>query len=206
MSSYTLLFILLTTTLHSQGQRSLEEIYSLKFGMNRNEVAALVATMSDSTAIDVERTDYQILSVKSVNFNDGRNIIDQLRIFSGKERGVFAIEEEIFLKWDHQQPDNDNMEAHRTSLEVILNRLRDRYGPENLQEKTEIGVRYRKTNFVSSSWKFANNRWVHVMYEPQDWELFPEMVKIVIIYRDAGLDPRSNYPERSPSSFSNSKR
>ena len=192
MSPYTLLFILLTTTLHSQGQRSLEEIYSLKFGMNRNEVAASVATMSDSTAIDVERTDYQILSVKSVNFNDGRNIIDQLRIFSGKERGVFAIEEEIFFKWDHQQPDNDNMEAHRTSLEEILNRLRDRYGPENLQEETEIGVRYRKTNFVSSSWKFANNRWIHVMYEPQDWELFPEMVKIVIIYRDAGLDPRSN--------------
>ena len=192
MSSYTLLFILLTTTLHSQGQRSLEEIYSLKFGMNRNEVAASVATMSDSTAIDVERTDYQILSVKSVNFNDGRNIIDQLRIFSGKERGVFAIEEEIFFKWDHQQPDNDNMEAHRTSLEEILNRLRDRYGPENLQEETEIGVRYRKTNFVSSSWKFAKNRWIHVMYEPQDWELFPEMVKIVIVYRDADLDPRPN--------------
>ena len=192
MRSYTLLFILLTTTLHSQGQRSLEEIYSLKFGMNRNEVAASVATMSDSTAIDVERTDYQILSVKSVNFNDGRNIIDQLRIFSGKERGVFAIEEEIFFKWDHQQPDNDNMEAHRTSLEEILNRLRDRYGPENLQEETEIGVRYRKTNFVSSSWKFANNRWIHVMYEPQDWELFPEMVKIVIVYRDADLDPRPN--------------
>ena len=192
MSSYTLLFILLTTTLHSQGQRSLEEIYSLKFGMNRNEVAASVATMSDSTAIDVERTDYQILSVKSVNFNDGRNIIDQLRIFSGKKRGVFAIEEEIFFKWDHQQPDNDNMEAHRTSLEEILNRLRDRYGPENLQEETEIGVRYRKTNFVSSSWKFANNRWIHVMYEPQDWELFPEMVKIVIVYRDADLDPRPN--------------
>ena len=192
MSSYTLLFILLTTTLHSQGQRSLEEIYSLKFGMNQKEVSAAVTTMSDSIAIDVERKDYQILSVKSVNINDGRNIIDQLRIFSGKERGVFAIEEEIFFKWDHQQPDNDNMEAHRTSLEEILNRLRDRYGPENLQEETEIGVRYRKTNFVSSSWKFANNRWIHVMYEPQDWELFPEMVKIVIIYRDADLDPRPN--------------
>ena len=191
MRPYTLLFILLTTTLHLQGQRSLEEIYSLKFGMNRNEVAAAVASMSDSTAIDVQRKDYQILSVKSVNISDGRRI-DQLRIFSGKERGVFAIEEEIFLKWDHQQPDNDNMEAHRTSLKEILNRLRDRYGPENLQEKTEIGLRYRKTNFVSSSWKFANNHWVHVMYEPQDWELFPEMVKIVIIYRDAGLDPRSN--------------
>ena len=192
MSSYTLLFILLTTTLHSQGQRSLEEIYSLKFGMNRDEVAAAVAIMSDSTTIDVERKDYQILSVKSVNINDGRNIIDQLKIFSEKERGVFAIEEEIFFKWDHQQPDNDNMEAHRTSLEEILNRLRGRYGPENLQEETEIGVRYRKTNFVSSSWKFANNRWIHVMYEPQDWELFPEMVKIVIVYRDADLDPRPN--------------
>ena len=192
MRSYTLLCILLTTTLHSQGQRSLEEIYSLKFGMNRNEVSAAVATMSDSTSIDVERKDYQILSVKSVNINDGRNIIDQLRIFSGKERGVFAIEEEIFFKWDHQQPDNDNMEAHRTSLEEILNRLRDRYGPENLQEETEIGVRYRKTNFVSSSWKFANNRWIHAMYEPQNWELFPEMVKIVIVYRDADLDPRPN--------------
>ena len=192
MSSYTLLFILLTTTLHSQGQRSLEEIYSLKFGMNQKEVSAAVTTMSDSIAIDVERKDYQILSVKSVNINDGRNIIDQLRIFSGKERGVFAIEEEIFFKWDHQQPDNDNMEAHRTSLEEILNRLRDRYGSENLQEETEIGVRYRKTNFVSSSWKFANNRWIHVMYEPQDWELFPEMAKMVIIYRDADLDPRPN--------------
>ena len=192
MSSYTLLFILLMTTLHSQGQRSLEEIYSLKFGMNQKEVSAAVATMSDSIAIDVKRKDYQILSVKSVNINDGRNIIDQLRIFSGKERGVFAIEEELFFKWDHQQPDNDNMEAHRTSLEEILNRLRDRYGSENLQEETEIGVRYRKTNFVSSSWKFANNRWIHVMYEPQDWELFPEMVKIVIIYRDADLDPRPN--------------
>ncbi len=191
MRLYTLLFILLTTTLYSQGQRSLEEIYSLKFGMDRNEVAASVAPMSDSTAIYVQRKDYQILSVKSVNINDGRRI-DQLRIFSGKERGVFAIEEEIFLKWDHQQPDNDNMKAHRTSLEEILNRLKDRYGPENFQEKTEIGVRYRNTNFVSSSWKFANNRWIHVMYEPQDWELFPEMVKIVIIYRDAGLDPRQN--------------
>ena len=192
MSSYTLLFILLMTTLHSQGQRSLEEIYSLKFGMNQKEVSAAVATMSDSIAIDVKRKNYQILSVKSVNINDGRNIIDQLRIFSGKERGVFAIEEELFFKWDHQQPDNDNMEAHRTSLEEILNRLRDRYGSENLQEETEIGVRYRKTNFVSSSWKFANNRWIHVMYEPQDWELFPEMVKIVIVYRDADLDPRPN--------------
>ena len=159
--------------------------------MDRNEVAAAVASMSDSIAIDIQRKDYQILSVKSVNINDGRRI-DQLRIFFGKERGVFAIEEEIFLKWDHQQPDNDNMKAHRTSLEEILNRLRDRYGPENFQEKTEIGVRYRNTNFVSSSWKFANNRWIHVMYEPQDWELFPEMVKIVIIYRDAGLDPRQN--------------
>ena len=159
--------------------------------MNRNEVAAAVASMNDSTAIDVQRKNYQILSVKSVNISDGR-CIDQLRIFSGKERGVFAIEEEIFLKWDHQQPDNDNIEAHRTSLKEILNRLRDRYGPENLQEKTEIGVRYRKTNFVSSSWKFANNRWIHAMYEPQDWELFPEMVKIVIVYRDADLDPRAN--------------
>ena len=92
MSSYTLLFILLTTTLHSQGQRSLEEIYSLKFGMNRNEVTTAMASMSDSTAIDVQRKDYQILSVKSVNINDGRRI-DQLRIFSGKERGVFAIDE-----------------------------------------------------------------------------------------------------------------
>ena len=192
MSSYILLFILLMTTLHSQGQRSLEEIYSLKFGMNQKEVSAAVATMSDSIAIDVKRKDYQILSVKSVNINDGRNIVDHLRIFSGKERGVFAIEEEIFFKWDHQQPDNDNMETHRTSLEEILNRLRDRYGSENLQEETEIGVRYRKTNFVSSSWKFANNRWIHVMYEPQDWELFPEMVKIVIVYRDADLDPRPN--------------
>ena len=191
MRPYILLFILLTTTLHSQVQRSLEEIYSLKFGMDRNEVAASVAPMSDSTTIYVQRKDYQILSVKSVNINDGRRI-DQLRIFSGKERGVFAIEEEIFLKWDHQQPDNDNMKAHRTSLEEILNRLRDRYGPENFQEKTEIGVRYRNTNFVSSSWKFANNRWIHVMYETQDWELFPEMVKIVVIYRDAGLDPRQN--------------
>ena len=191
MRLYTLLFILLTTTLHSQVQRSLEEIYSLKFGMDRNEVAASVAPMSDSTVIDVQRKNYQILSVKSVNINDGRRI-DQLRIFSGKERGVFAIEEEIFLKWDHQQPDNDNMEAHRTSLNEILNRLRDRYGPENFQEETEIGIRFRETNFVSSSWKFANNRWIHVMYEPQDWELFPEMVKIVIIYRDAGLDPRQN--------------
>ena len=159
--------------------------------MDRNEVAASVAPMSDSTTIYVQRKDYQILSVKSVNINDGRRI-DQLRIFSGKERGVFAIEEEIFLKWDHQQPDNDNMKAHRTSLEEILNRLKDRYGPENFQEKTEIGVRYRNTNFVSSSWKFANNRWIHVMYEPQDWELFPEMVKIVDIYRNAGLDPRQN--------------
>ena len=140
--------------------------------MDRNEVAASVAPMSDSTTIYVQRKDYQILSVKSVNINDGRRI-DQLRIFSGKERGVFAIEEEIFLKWDHQQPDNDNMEAHRTSLEEILNRLRDRYGPENFQEETEIGIRFRETNFVSSSWKFANNRWIHVMYEPQDWELFP---------------------------------
>ena len=191
MHPYTLLFILLTTTLYSQGQRSLEEIFSLKFGMDRNEVAAAVASMSDSIAIDIQRKDYQILSVKSVNINDGRRI-DQLRIFFGKERGVFAIEEEIFLKWDHQQPDNDNMKAHRTSLEEILNRLKDRYGPENFQEKTEIGVRYRNTNFVSSSWKFANNRWIHLMYEPQDWELFPEMVKIVVIYRDAGLDPRQN--------------
>ena len=191
MRSYTLLCILLTTTLHSQGQRSLEEIYSLKFGMNRDEVVAAVESMSDSAVTEVERKGYLIFSTRNAKVDKNRNT-DQLRLFIGNESGLFAVEEEIFLRWDHQRPDSENMEAHRISLEEILNRLKNKYGPQNLLEETEIGVRYRKTNFVSSSWKFANNRWVHVMYEPQDWELFPEMMKIVIIYRDAGLDTRPN--------------
>ena len=191
MRSSTILCILLTATQHSQGLRSLEEIYSLKFGMNRDEVVAVVESMSDSAVTEVERKGYLIFSTRNAKVDKNRNT-DQLRLFIGNESGLFAVEEEIFLRWDHQRPDSENMEAHRISLEEILNRLKNKYGPQNLLEETEIGVRYRKTNFVSSSWKFANNRWVHVMYEPQDWELFPEMMKIVIIYRDAGLDTRPN--------------
>ena len=191
MRSSTILCILLTATQHSQGLRSLEEIYSLKFGMNRDEVAAAVESMSDSAVTEVERKGYLIFSTRNAKVDKNRHT-DQLRLFIGNESGLFAVEEEIFLRWDHQRPDSENMEAHRISLEEILNRLKNKYGPQNLLEETEIGVRYRKTNFVSSSWKFANNRWVHVMYEPQDWELFPEMMKIVIIYRDAGLDTRPN--------------
>jgi len=191
LRSSTILCILLTATQHSQGLRSLEEIYSLKFGMNRDEVVAAVESMSDSAVTEVERKGYLIFSTRNAKVDKNRNT-DQLRLFIGNESGLFAVEEEIFLRWDHQRPDSENMEAHRISLEEILNRLKNKYGPQNLLEETEIGVRYRKTNFVSSSWKFANNRWVHVMYEPQDWELFPEMMKIVIIYRDAGLDTRPN--------------
>ena len=159
--------------------------------MNRDEVAAAVESMSDSAVTEVERKGYLIFSTRNAKVDKNRNT-DQLRLFIGNESGLFAVEEEIFLRWDHQRPDSENMEAHRISLKEILNRLKNKYGPQNLLEETEIGVRYRKTNFVSSSWKFANNRWVHVMYEPQDWELFPEMMKIVIIYRDAGLDTRPN--------------
>ena len=191
MRSSIILCILLTATQHSQGLRSLEEIYSLKFGMNRDEVVAAGESMSDSAVTEVERKGYLIFSTRNAKVDKNRNT-DQLRLFIGNESGLFAVEEEIFLRWDHQRPDSENMEAHRISLEEILNRLKNKYGPQNLLEETEIGVRYRKTNFVSSSWKFANNRWVHVMYEPQDWELFPEMMKIVIIYRDAGLDTRPN--------------
>ena len=77
-------------------------------------------------------------------------------------------------------------------MESVLSRLRSNYGEEDLLEETVLNNQESKFRHVTASWKFADKKWIHVIYEPQDWTLYPELIKIIIIYRSSILDPRKN--------------
>ena len=183
-----LLLILLLTifSLQAQGLTALGLPHSLQFGMGRPDVQAIMEGAGDSAVTVTVRDDYQILSTK---FGGGEreNQVNQLRVFVSPKKGLFAVEEEIYLRWDHQQKESENLESHRRALDTALIRLRKKYGREALLEETPIGERHGRFQHVSATWQFAEGSWIHLIYEPQDWALYPELVKIVVVYRSAKL-------------------
>lgn len=165
----------------------LDGAYGLRFGMAQEEV---IQTLMDRYRLKpsekLSRNDHVVLEFGRLP----RREVSRLRVFVHPEKGVFWIEEEILLRWDLQRGDQDNLEYHERRLERVLNRLRQEYGVETILEETHLGGPYSTNNFATATWSFADSRWIHVIYEPQDWELYPEMFKIVVIYRDSNLDPR----------------
>ena len=183
------IFLLLTCSMvHSQELRKLESIHSLKFGMKKSEIISQIKKLTDSKISTTERN---LHSVLSISMKDNSNF-NQLRTFLSKDGGLFAIEEEIFIRWNHQIEDGENLLANKKAMESVLSRLRSNYGEEDLLEETVLNNRESKFRHATASWKFADKRWIHVIYEPQDWTLYPELIKIIIIYRSSILDPRKN--------------
>ena len=183
------IFLLLTCSMvHSQELRKLESIHSLKFGMKKSEIISQIKKLTDSKISTTERN---LHSVLSISMEDNSNF-NQLRTFLSKDGGLFAIEEEIFIRWNHQIEDRENLLANKNAMESVLSRLRSNYGEEDLLEETVLNNRESKFRHATASWKFADKRWIHVIYEPQDWTLYPELIKIIIIYRSSILDPRKN--------------
>ena len=183
------IFLLLTCSMVlSQELRKLEPIHSLKFGMKKSEVISQIKKLTDSKISTTERN---LHSVLSISLKDNSNF-NQLRAFLSKDGGLFAIEEEIFIRWNHQIDDEKNIIANKNSMESVMSRLRSNYGEEDLLEETVLNNRESEFRHVTASLKFANKKWVHVIYEPQDWTLYPELIKIIIIYRSSNLDPRKD--------------
>ncbi len=183
------IFLLLTCSMvHGQELRKLESIHSLKFGMKKSEIISQIKKLTDSKISTTERN---LHSVLSISMEDNSNF-NQLRTFLSKDGGLFAIEEEIFIRWNHQIEDGENLLANKNAMESVLSRLRSNYGEEDLLEETVLNNQESKFRHVTASWKFADKKWIHVIYEPQDWTLYPELIKIIIIYRSSILDPRKN--------------
>ena len=172
----------------------------VSFGMSQKEVIqSIIDGRHFKPGKRLGRPEYTVLEF---NRREKRSYpLDGIRVFVHPEDGVFWIEEEIDLRWNLQRPARDNREDHQMQLTRVLGKLRNRYGREELYEETDPGSRFAKDDFVTATWSFPDHRWVHVIYEPQDWGIHPEMNKILVIYRDSGRDPRS-----APNSFSSSKR
>jgi len=181
--------ILPTDTSTAVEMNTLVGAYGVHFGMDQQKV---VQTIKDQYKLKpdrkVSREDYIILEFGKIP----RKLIHQLRVFIHSKNGVFAIEEEIKLRWNLQQTDLDNLENHQKRLDRILSQLRSQFGNEVFLEDVDLRSRFKKDDFVTATWSFAENHWIHVIYEPQDWELFPEINKIIIIYRDSNRDPRDH--------------
>ena len=168
-----------------QGEKQLWGTNEINFGMNHKDVIAL---FPDLKPLITKRGDISILEFKDVPRKKGR--IDKLRIFFSNLDRVFWIEEQFYLKWDLQKENITNLENHQREFKRIMVQLRNKYGQENLTEQTEFDKRNRKYDFVTAVWQFENNHWIHVIFEPQDWTVYPELNKIIVIYRDSELDPR----------------
>jgi len=169
------------------------------------EVQTVMHAVIDSAITVTKRDRYQILTMKIPKVKK----VDQpsqIRAFLCREKGLFAVEEEIFLKWNHQLEKTENLESHRHTMESILTRLREKYGREALLEETLFGKRYDKFQHITATWQFTNKRWIHLIYEAQDWVLYPELVKIVLIYRNENIDPRESQLVESDNSFRSSNR
>jgi len=159
--------------------------HGINFGMSQEQV---IQIMQDKHQLAPEQTllwdNYIILRFR--NF-PGSHFF-RLRLSIHPQQGVFSIEEEIRIRWDLQKPDRDNLNRHQERVNRVLNRLRGNYGNEVFLEPVDLNSRFKKTDFVTATWFFEKNRWIHVIYEPQDWELFPELNKIFVIYRDSNRD------------------
>ncbi len=179
----------LWTSEPDQGDKQLRGTNEINFGMNREEA---VESLPDSKPIIEERNNLTILEYRRVPSNIG--LIDKLRIFLTVRDGVFWIEEQFYLKWDLQKEDIANLENHQRELRRVLGRLRKKFGRETLLEPAELDARFREYDSVTATWQLADKRWIHLIFEPQDWGIYPELNKIVIIYRDSERDPRKTVP------------
>ena len=205
VSPIVLVFTIAIINLQGQGLRSLELPHALQFGMDSPELQTVMDAAGDSAVTVTERDRYQILLVKILR-EKRTDRPSQIRAFVSREKGLFAVEEEIFLKWDHQQEEKNNLESHRRAMDAVLTRLREKHGRESLLEDTPFGKQYIRFQHVTATWRFTDNGWIHLIYEPQDWALYPELVKIVVIYRSESFDPRESQSVESDNSLRSSNR
>ncbi|MEE2876768.1 MAG: hypothetical protein VX822_03205 [Candidatus Neomarinimicrobiota bacterium] len=205
MSRLISILFIVVVTIQAEQLIALQLPNNLQFEMTESEALSVMEAATDSAITIVDRDTYQILTVKFMQVY-GKNRVNQLRAFVSAQKGLFSVEEETFLKWDHQQPESENLEVHRRVLESVLTHLRQQYGDEDLLEETPVGERHGRFQHVTATWQFPDERWIHLIYEPQDWSLYPELVKVVVIYRSSVLDPRMSQADGSPNSFRNSKR
>ncbi len=186
----TILFscMLLCASGPTQGAKYLRGSGKIDFGMNSKDV---IASYPDLKPQVEKRDNLTILEFQEVPRK--KRLIDKLRIFFVNSEGVFWIEEQFFLKWDLQKENITNLENHQRVFQKIMGQLRKKYGQENLAEPAEFDQRVVEYDFVTAVWQFENNRWIHVIFEPQDWTVYPEINKIIVIYRDSELDPRKTF-------------
>jgi hypothetical protein len=173
--------------------------------MDSPEVEMVMDAVIDSSITVTERDRYQILTMKIAK-EKRTDRPSQIRVFVSRKKGLYAVEEEIFLKWNHQLKEARNLESHRRAMDTVLIRLREKYGREALLEETPFGKQYGRFQHVTATWQFAYNKWIHLIYEPQDWALYPELVKIVVIYRSESIDPRKSQSVKSDNSLRSSNR
>lgn len=168
-----------------------ETIWGISFGANEEEVIKTFQTDHNEIPNRMyQQNGYRILEYRNWGMKMGS--FDKLRIMIHPSEGVFSVEEEIYLIWDLQKKDEENKERHLKEFNLIIKRLRKLYGREVFLEEPNISRSEKFSDFVSASWLFDDHRWIHLMYEPQDWNVFPELMKIVIIYRDSNRDKRQN--------------
>lgn len=167
----------------------LDGVHGITFGMNQEEIMAVLSDFKPtlSTMDSIVIIEYRKILGK-------KERVDKLRIFLAPRKGVFWIEEQYYLKWDLQKEDIYNLENHRRKLQRITGLLRSKFGKEDLTEPTDLKAKYREYDFASATWQFPENHWVHLIFEPQDWSIYPELNKILVIYRDSIRDPRKTLP------------
>jgi|TARA_B100000315_G_scaffold260595_1_gene323288 hypothetical protein len=183
----TLVIPLLITPLFSQ-QSELHSAYNIPFGSSEELVIQKMAkTFQVEPSITYNRDNYNVLEFYNVKDDYGK--INKLRFFVSEPTGVFRIESEFFLRWYLQIPDADNLENHQHFIETVLYNLRKQYGTESIYEPPNITRKFELNDYVTATWQFKNNRWLHLIYETQDWTIWPELSKIIIIYRDSNFSP-----------------
>ncbi|MCH8068490.1 MAG: hypothetical protein IID16_04335 [Candidatus Marinimicrobia bacterium] len=189
-----LLFLLLCPPaggLFPDNKQDLEVIWGISFGSTEEEVIKTLQTDHNEIPNRMyQQNGYRILEYR--NWGKKMGSFDKLRIMIHPSEGVFSVEEEIYLIWDLQKQDEENKERHLKEFNLIIKRLRKLYGREVFLEEPNISRAEKFSDFVSASWFLKDQRWIHLMYEPQDWNIFPELMKIVIIYRDSNRDKRKN--------------
>lgn len=183
----TFVITLLITPLFTE-QSKLNSAYNIPFGSSEELVIQeIIETFQVEPSNTYNRENYKVLEFYDVKDDYGK--INKLRFFVSHPTGVFRIESEIFLRWNLQIPDSDNMKNHQHFIETVLYNLRKQYGKETIYEPPNITRTFELNDYATATWQFENNRWLHLIYETQDWIIWPELSKIIIIYRDSNFGP-----------------
>lgn len=170
-------------------QETLPGAHGAQFGMGSEEVVeSVLKGYGMHPSRQIEGPSGRIVEYDDLKTPEGR--IATLRLFVHPENGLFWVEEEHVMRWDLQSPDAENLAGHGKMLARLLGILRSRYGPERFMEQTDLSRPFYPEDFVTASWRFAGDRWIHLIFEPQDWSLLPELNNFVVIYRDSARDPR----------------